>query len=147
MSKKTVGLAGLAGLTGLGNSNVDSDVDSDRAQSTNAGSVYSTELGRTCPECGKAKDKCSCSHESIPEGDGIVRIQRETKGRKGKGVTLITGVLLSQEELKKLAKELKQKCGVGGAVKNGVIEIQGDVRDQMLEEMKKRGFSVKKAGG
>jgi translation initiation factor 1 len=83
----------------------------------------------------------------MPEGDGIVRIQRETKGRKGKGVTLISGVLLAPAELKKLAKELKQKCGVGGAVKDGVIEIQGDVRDQLFDEMKQRGFKVKKAGG
>jgi translation initiation factor 1 len=143
MSKKTVGLAGLAGLTGLGNS--DSAVNT--GQNSNAGSVYSTELGRTCPDCGKAKGKCVCVNDVVPEGDGIVRIQRETKGRKGKGVTLITGVLLNSSELKKLAKELKQKCGVGGAVKNGVIEIQGDVRDLMLEEIKKRGFTVKKVGG
>lgn len=143
MSKKTVGLAGLAGLTGMGSQ------DSKPISSTesNSGSVYSTSLGRTCPECGKAKECCSCSADLTPEGDGIVRIQRETKGRKGKGVTLITGVLLSAVELKKLAKELKQQCGVGGAVKNGVIEIQGDVRDHMFEEMKQRGFTVKKAGG
>ena len=83
----------------------------------------------------------------MPEGDGIVRIQRETKGRKGKGVTLLIGILLAPAELKKLAKELKQKCGVGGAVKEGVIEIQGDVRDQLFEEMKQRGFKVKKSGG
>jgi translation initiation factor 1 len=83
----------------------------------------------------------------MPEGDGVVRIQRETKGRKGKGVTLIMGVLLTPAELKKLAKELKQKCGVGGAVKDGIIEIQGDVRHQMFDEMKQRGFVVKKAGG
>lgn len=143
MSKKSVGLAGLAGLTGLGSN--DSAATSDK--SAGAGSVYSTELGRTCPDCGKAKDKCVCSNEPMPEGDGIVRIQRETKGRKGKGVTLITGVLLAPAELKKLAKELKQKCGVGGAIKDGVIEIQGDVSEQMFDEMKQRGFTVKKAGG
>ncbi len=143
MSKKSVGLAGLAGLTGLGST----DQTATPSETASAGSVYSTELGRTCPECGKAKDKCACSTESIPEGDGIVRIQRETKGRKGKGVTLITGVLLAPAELKKLAKELKQKCGVGGAVKDGVIEIQGDVREQVFDEMKQRGFTVKKAGG
>ena len=91
MSKKSVGLAGLAGLTGLGST----DQTATPSETASAGSVYSTELGRTCPECGKAKDKCACSTESIPEGDGIVRIQRETKGRKGKGVTLITGVLLA----------------------------------------------------
>ena len=143
MSKKTVGLAGLAGLTGMGNE----DSKPNSSTESNSGSVYSTELGRTCPDCGKAKPNCVCTTDMTPEGDGIVRIQRETKGRKGKGVTLITGVLLSAVELKKLAKELKQKCGVGGAVKNGVIEIQGDVRDQMFEEMKQRGFTVKKAGG
>ena len=147
MSKKTVGLAGLAGLTGLGNTGANSDATAGSEQSAGAGSVYSTELGRTCPECGKAKGKCTCSKALMPEGDGIVRIQRETKGRKGKGVTLITGVLLAPAELKKLAKELEQKCGVGGAVKDGVIEIQGDVREQMFDEMKQRGCTVKKSGG
>lgn len=143
MSKKTIGLAGLAGLTGMGSA--DAQVKSNTTD--NSGSVYSTELGRTCPDCGKAKSNCSCTNDSAPEGDGIVRIQRETKGRKGKGVTLVKGVLLKATELKKLAKELKQKCGVGGAVKDGVIEIQGDVRDQLFEEMKQRGFTVKKSGG
>lgn len=143
MSKKNIGLAGLAGLTGMGSA----DTQPDASSTDNAGSVYSTELGRTCPSCGKAKSQCGCSNQSMPEGDGVVRIQRETKGRKGKGVTLISGVLLAPAELKKLAKELKQKCGVGGAVKEGVIEIQGDVRDQLFEEMKQRGYSVKKAGG
>jgi len=143
MSKKNMGFGDLAGLTGMGNSNAKPETKI----ADNTGSVYSTELGRTCPECGKAKDQCVCSNELMPEGDGIVRIQRETKGRKGKGVTLISGVLLAPAELKKLAKELKQKCGVGGAVKDGVIEIQGDVRDQLFDEMKQRGFKVKKAGG
>ena len=147
MSKKTVGLAGLAGLTGLGNSSKKNDTNVTSEQSAGIGSVYSTELGRTCPECGKAKDKCVCKNESIPEGDGIVRIQRETKGRKGKGVTLIMGVLLAPAELKKLAKELKQKCGVGGAVEEGGMEMQSEVREQMFDEMKQRGFTVKKSGG
>jgi len=143
MSKKNMGFGDLASLTGMGNSNAKPEAKI----ADHAGSVYSTELGRTCPACGKAKEQCACSTESMPEGDGIVRIQRETKGRKGKGVTLISGVLLAPAELKKLAKELKQKCGVGGAVKDGVIEIQGDVRDQLFDEMKQRGFKVKKAGG
>lgn len=141
---KTVGLAGLAGLTGLGTNNEATQSDASRQSS---GAVYSTALGRTCPDCGNAKSACECRDETLLEGDGIVRIQRETKGRKGKGVTLIAGVLLAPTELKALAKELKQKCGVGGAVKNGVIEIQGDVRDQVFDEMKQRGFTVKKAGG
>jgi translation initiation factor 1 len=144
MSKKAVGFAGLAGLTGLGSKQA---MDKNEQKPSHSGSVYSTEVGRVCPSCGKAKNQCVCTADAMPKGDGIVRIQRETKGRKGKGVTLIMGVLLAPDELKKLAKELKQKCGVGGAVKEGVIEIQGDVRDQLFEEMKQRGFKVKKAGG
>ena len=80
-------------------------------------------------------------------GDGIVRIQRETKGRKGKGVTLINGVPLAGAELKQLAKKLKQKCGTGGTIKNGVIEIQGDHRDLLLAELTQLGWKVKIAGG
>lgn len=111
------------------------------------GLVYSTETGRTCPSCRNAIDACSCEQEFVPSGDGIVRIKRETKGRKGKGVSLITGVQLPEVELKKLAKQLKQKCGVGGAVKDGVIEIQGDMRELLKEELEKQGFQVKLAGG
>jgi translation initiation factor 1 len=76
-----------------------------------------------------------------------VRIERQTKGRKGKGVTLITGIPLNDEELKTLAKSLKQKCGSGGTVKNGIIEIQGDHRDQLLPLLTEKGWNVKKAGG
>lgn len=72
---------------------------------------------------------------------------RQTKGRKGKGVCLITGLPLTEEELKKLAKELKQRCGTGGTVKDGVIEIQGDNRDLLLEELRSRGYQPKLAGG
>ncbi len=110
--------------------------------------VYSTTHGRICPKCGWPVDRCACSKESaIPKGDGLVRVARETKGRKGKGVTLITGIPLGDEELKALAGELKRKCGTGGTVKDGVIEIQGDHRDSLVEELKKRGYSVKKSGG
>lgn len=143
MSKKNIGFGDLAALTGMGNP----EANAESHATAKSGSVYSTELGRTCPGCGKAKAACSCDNETVPEGDGTVRIQRETKGRKGKGVTLVSGVLLAPAEMKKLAKELKQKCGVGGAVKDGVIEIQGDVREQLFEEMKSRGYKVKKAGG
>ncbi len=80
-------------------------------------------------------------------GDGIVRIGRETKGRKGKGVSLITGLNLDPKELKALAKKLKQKCGSGGSVKNGVIEIQGDHRQQLMKELLNMGLKVKLAGG
>jgi len=74
-------------------------------------------------------------------------VGRETKGRKGKGVTTVTGVPLSMDELKGLAKELKQKCGTGGTLKDGVIEIQGDHRDNLIELLKAKGWPVKRAGG
>lgn len=109
--------------------------------------VYSTETGKACPECEKPVQECSCKEPSIPEGDGIVRVSLDTKGRKGKGVTLITGVSLLPDQLKKLAKELKQKCGVGGAVKNGNIEIQGDHRELIINLLKDKSFTVKKSGG
>ena len=81
------------------------------------------------------------------QGDGIVRLIRETKGRKGKGVTLITGVPLDIEGLKKLATTLKQKCGSGGSIKERVIEIQGDHRDMLEQELVGMGYKVKRAGG
>jgi len=79
--------------------------------------------------------------------DGVVRVGRETKGRKGAGVTIITGIPTHPEGLKQIAKELKQKCGTGGTVKNGVIEIQGDQRDLLVKELTARGYTVKKSGG
>lgn len=100
--------------------------------------VYSTEIGRIKPE--KVK-------EERPKGDGIVRIQRQTSGRKGKGVCIITGLDLEDAELKLLAAELKKRSGVGGSVKNGTIEIQGDNRDLLKQELEQKGFKVKLAGG
>ncbi len=111
------------------------------------GLVYSTEFGRLCPGCDQPVAACCCSDQAIPAGDGVVRLSRETKGRKGKGVTLISGVALPNDALKTLAKELKQRCSTGGAVKDGVIEIQGDQRELLLVELTKRGFTVKKSGG
>lgn len=101
--------------------------------------VYSTETGRIRPEESKP--------QAPTEGDGIVRLHRETKGRGGKAVTLITGVPLAGAELKTLAKDLKKLCGVGGAIKDGVITIQGDQRENLKPALEKRGFSVKIAGG
>ena len=109
--------------------------------------VYSTEFGRLCPECEKPHDSCSCNTDSLPEGDGIVRISLDTKGRKGKGVTLIKGVLLNAADLKSLAKELKKKCGVGGAVKDSAIEIQGDHRTLLIQLLTEQGYTVKRSGG
>jgi translation initiation factor 1 len=79
--------------------------------------------------------------------DGIVRVSRETQGRKGKGVTVVTGLGLGEAELQALATELKKRCGSGGSVENGRIEIQGDHRDRLVEELTKRGWKAKRAGG
>ena len=114
----------------------------------NTGLVFSTEFGKMCPGCNKPADKCVCRQKQSPaKRDGIVRLMRETKGRKGKGVTLINGVPLDNEGLKKLAKSLKQKCGCGGSLKNGVIEIQGDHREFLEKELNGLGYKVKRAGG
>lgn len=111
--------------------------------------VYSSETGRVCVKCSRPIKGCTCQKASVPTPpqDGVVRVARETKGRKGKGMTLITGVPLPVDGLKKLAKELKQKCGTGGTLKDGVIEIQGDHRDTLIELLKAKGWTVKKAGG
>lgn len=115
---------------------------------TNSRLVYSTGTGRICPECGRAAAVCSCRKKGgQPAGDGIVRIRRESKGRGGKTVTVITGVPLGDEAVKILAGELKRRCGTGGTVKEGVIEIQGDHRELLLTELATRGYKVKAAGG
>lgn len=113
----------------------------------NKGLVYSTELGRLCPDCGHPSNACCCSKKDAPKGDGIVRISRHTKGRKGAGVSVINGLQLDDAGLKKLGKELKKKCGTGGTVKNGIIEIQGDHRETLLKTLTARGYKVKLAGG
>lgn len=109
--------------------------------------VYSTEGSNNCNSCGKDLRKCRCDTQKMIKGDGIVRIHRETKGRKGSGVSLVKGVDLENSELKKLAKELKKKCGTGGTIKAGVIEIQGDHRDLLLNLLRQKGYTVKLAGG
>ncbi|NVD36124.1 translation initiation factor Sui1 [Marinobacter lutaoensis] len=111
------------------------------------GLVYSTEQGRMCPECRNPVNQCDCRTPASPAGDGIVRVSRETKGRKGKGVTRVTGVPLAGPELKALAKELKARCGTGGTLKDGVIEIQGDHRDLLVSLLSAKGWTVKRAGG
>jgi translation initiation factor 1 len=108
------------------------------------GLVYSTEFGRMCPRCHKQVEKCRCkSQQIVPENDGIVRLRRETKGRKGKAVTVITGIPLAGQELKKLVKSLKKKCGSGGTLKNGIVEIQGDHRDLLERMLTDLGYKVK----
>jgi len=110
--------------------------------------VYSTEHGKMCPLCSLPFDTCACRQKAKAiKGDGIVRIALETKGRKGKGVTMITGIPLSTDDLKDFAKKLKQKCGSGGTLREGIIEIQGDHRDVMVEELTRQGYRVKCSGG
>ncbi|MBT7751022.1 MAG: stress response translation initiation inhibitor YciH [Porticoccaceae bacterium] len=99
--------------------------------------VYSTDVGRVHER----------EQPQVTLTDGIVRIRRETKGRKGKGVTTVSGIDLPELDLKALAKQLKQKCSTGGTVKSGVIEVQGDHRDLLKKELEKRGHNVKLAGG
>ncbi|MBC8102218.1 MAG: translation initiation factor [Cytophagales bacterium] len=126
-----------------------------------SGLVYSTQQGRLCPDCGQPVAKCDCARtrpaarvsrapsatvNPVPR-DGIVRVGRETKGRKGKGVTIVTGVPLPAAELAALCTALKKKCGSGGALKEGVIEIQGDHRDTIADEMTAQGWTVKRMGG
>lgn len=112
-----------------------------------SGLVYSTDAGRHCPDCGQPVDACICKQTRIPDGDGIARVRRETKGRGGKTVTTVTGVPLAEEPLKELASALKKRCGTGGALKDGVIEIQGEHVELLLSELLKRGFKAKKSGG
>ena len=110
--------------------------------------VYSTDGGRLCPQCQRQLVKCVCG-DARPHtaGDGVVRIRRETKGRGGKAVTVISGIPEHPDTLKKICKQLKQGCGVGGAVKSDTLEIQGDQRDTCLEHLKKMGYEVKLSGG
>jgi len=112
-----------------------------------SGLVYSTDSGRHCPHCSQPVDACTCKSTLIPAGDGIARVRRETKGRGGKTVTTISGVPLAEEPLRDLAGALKKRCGCGGSLKDGVIEIQGDHVELLLAELLKRGFKAKKSGG
>ncbi|WP_406703882.1 stress response translation initiation inhibitor YciH [Sodalis sp.] len=100
--------------------------------------VYSTDGGRI-----KADD----SPTRRASGDGIVRLQRQTSGRKGKEVCLITGLDWDDAALQTLASDLKKRCGTGGAVKEGGIEIQGDKRELLKQLLEARGLKVKLAGG
>ncbi len=106
---------------------------------TNSRLVYSDEIGTNCPRCTRPLKKCNCAAESKTALGGI-KVERQTKGRKGKGVSLISGVPLPESGLKDLAKELKQRFGCGGTVKNGIIEIQTDQRDLLIDELHTRGY-------
>lgn len=110
--------------------------------------VYTTESGRVCPNCGQPVASCQCKKKTARSaGDGIVRVSLDKKGRGGKTVTLITGLPGTDEFIQSIATELKRRCGAGGAVKDGVVEIQGDHRETLVEALKAKGLTVKRAGG
>lgn len=119
-----------------------------KSPSSDAPLVYSSELGRICPGCGKPATACVCRKSSAaPAGDGVVRVRRESKGRGGKTVMVITGLPLDAAGLSALAGELKRVCGCGGTAKDGTIEIQGDHAEKIMAELTKRGYKAKRAGG
>ena len=122
------------------------------SSSSSSKRVYSTDVGRTCPGCLRAQAQCVCQSvhstlRSTEVGDGTVRLHRERKGRRGKGVTLIKGLAPVEAELLALAKMLKSGCGVGGSVKAGVIELQTADREKIKTLLEGRGHTVKIAGG
>jgi len=110
--------------------------------------VYSTGIGALCPNCRRPVRECVC-----PKGapgaakPTAVRVGREVKGRAGKGVTTVTGLAASLSDIESLATKLKKRCGSGGTVRQGVIEIQGDHRDVIVAELIKLGWPAKKSGG
>jgi translation initiation factor 1 len=119
-----------------------------KSQFSKGGLVYSTDSGRTCPVCRQAVAQCQCQiARPRAKGDGVVRVSRETKGRAGKGVTLVKGLDLDDSALQALGKQLRVACGCGGTVKDGVIEVQGEQCERIIELLKVKGFNVKRAGG
>jgi translation initiation factor 1 len=119
-----------------------------KAGSSASGLVYSTDSGRMCPDCRQPLANCTCrAAPSLPRGDGVVRVGRETKGRAGKGVTLVRGLALEAAALAALGKQLKTACGSGGTVKDGVVEIQGDHVERVVQLLAAQGYPVKRSGG
>lgn len=111
--------------------------------------VYSTDGGRTCPQCRQPLAACLCAaraREAL-RGDGRVRVSRESKGRGGKTVTLVRGLALDGEALAALGKRLRTACGAGGALKDGVLEIQGDHVERVIELLVQDGHAARRAGG
>lgn len=117
-------------------------------KSTSSGLVYSTDTGRMCPDCRQAMAACICKQARVaPKTDGIVRVSRSTKGRGGKTVTLVKGLALDDAALAQLGKQLRAACGSGGTAKEGVIEVQGDHVEQVMQALQKMSYVVKQAGG
>ena len=118
----------------------------------NAGSgglVYSTDAGRMCPQCRQAVADCRCAAQArqAPAGDGVVRVSRETTGRGGKTVTVVRGLALNAAALAELGKRLRTACGAGGTARYGVLEVQGDHADRVVDWLKQAGHAAKRAGG
>jgi translation initiation factor 1 len=112
--------------------------------------VYRSDLGRICPGCRRPIDQCACKDQrgqAARAPAGPVRVSRQTQGRGGKAVTVISGLALGEAALAVLAGELKRRCGSGGTVRAGAIEIQGEHRDTLVAELIRRGFAAKRAGG
>jgi translation initiation factor 1 len=118
-------------------------------KNNSSGLVYSTETGRICPECRNAVAQCTCiaASRAAPAGDGVVRVSRQSKGRGGKVVTVVKGLALDALALAALGKQLRIACGSGGTVKDGVIEVQGDHCDVIMETLRAHGHDPKRAGG
>lgn len=121
--------------------------------------VYTTGIGRVpsrvpiCKRCKQPQSLCRCAsnrvgsaRETAPQ-DGYVRIARDRKGRGGKTMTVITGLPGDDDTLVALAQRLKRLCGSGGTAKGGVVEIQGDHRDRIEDELRSMGYKVKRVGG
>jgi len=109
--------------------------------------VYSTGLGAICPGCGWPEKDCRCSSrstakEAIPSRI-VAKLRMEKKGRGGKTVTVVDGLPNNAAFLKELCQELKRACGTGGAVDEGAIELQGDLRDRVRECLVRKGMVVK----
>jgi translation initiation factor 1 len=123
--------------------------DAEFAMPSSTRLVYSTDAGRVCPDCRQPVLQCLCKSRSAVSlsADGTVRVSRETKGRAGKGVTLVQGLGLEGDALTTLAKALKATCGSGGTVKDGVVEVQGDHCDKVIAWLAAKGWKVKRAGG
>ena len=108
--------------------------------------VYSTGVGRVCPGCGWPERDCACStrraDEKVPDRI-VATLRMEKKGRGGKTVTVVDGLPKNAMLLKDLSSAMKRACGTGGAVVDGAVELQGDLRDRVREFLQKKGFVVK----
>lgn len=122
-----------------------------KSSAASSGLVYSTDSGRTCPTCRQAQADCRCkalaAAAALAKGDGIARVTREKQGRGGKTVTVVRGLPLQAEALAALGKRLRNACGAGGTVKDGVLEVQGDHAERVMALLLAEGHKAKRAGG